>query len=231
MNTTIEAVKDEVARSRGFSDSEEYLDGRYKSFVQEVAELYHTRKCEEAVRELSDNDKIFENARNHFIGGVATDRNFDCYVSGQKDMRRQASALLGYYQVLLDKEEKAHKDTMAGYNKELVDVQSQLEAKDKEIGQLIDSNNRYTGDELDYKEMADKYVKQLDINTELEFQLQEAKVEVDVMKTELIGRIGDKIKSMPKSSEWSEIVMAIIKEIVEYTPHLPSTGDDNTNKG
>lgn len=118
-----------------------------KSRIKELIDEYSLKfgeagRKEEAGRELPDNDKIFENARNHFIGGVATDRNFDCYVSGQKDMRRQASELLAskesqLLQLGMDGQ------VMQGEHEQIVEsLNSKLEAKDKEIRENIASWER-----------------------------------------------------------------------------------------
>lgn len=138
MNTETEATKKEVATKYGYDNWVQLLFHEGAKHVDEAMELYHSRKCEEAVKELPDNDKIFESARNHFIGGVATDRNFDCYVSGQKDMRRQASKLLAskesqLLQLGMDGQ------VMQGEHEQIVEsLNSKLEAKNNEIGEMKD---------------------------------------------------------------------------------------------
>ena len=59
MNITIESVKDEVAQSKGYKDWKHVLE-QYKKdelldinwFEKMAIELYHSRKCEEAGKEL-----------------------------------------------------------------------------------------------------------------------------------------------------------------------------------
>lgn len=115
MNTTVEAevpIEEQIIQKiipNGCINLKSYK--QEKDAIIKCMQLYHSRKCEEASKELPTNEIVLDNAKNHFIGGVATDRNFDLYVSGQKDMRKQASILLAA-------------------------KQSQLEAKDKEIVQL-----------------------------------------------------------------------------------------------
>ena len=138
MNTTIESVRDEVAKKSCYPNGEFFYDWNevktycstmnkddfFEALCGEVAELYHTRKCEEAGRELpSENemkermDKHGKNVYQNTSDAQAEYSARHAYRSSWEWMKEKVSALLA-------------------------SLKSQLEVKDAEIVKLKEEIER-----------------------------------------------------------------------------------------
>lgn len=131
MNTTIESVKDEVAQGKGFKDWKHVLQ-QYKKdelldinwFEKMAIELYHSRKCEEAGRELPNQERMEEIATEYSVWinkkGKEHDGNrkisYLDNITGLAEMKKIASTLLATKQGEIER-----------LNKKIGDLETYLE--------------------------------------------------------------------------------------------------------
>lgn len=123
MSTNIEAVKDEVAKKKGYVNFDEAcrLDAWFaKRHYDEIIELYHTRKLEGYSSELPDVE---------FVPHLA---QHDSNEDGAEWMKKAASKLLASLHSQLEQKDKDLYHANANLEKVLVE----LEARDKEIETL-----------------------------------------------------------------------------------------------
>lgn len=98
MKTTIEAIKDEVAKKHGFNCWCNEIANEI--LINETIHLYHQRKCEEAGRELPD------------VNFVPHDKQYDSNEDGANWMKGFAIKLLASLQSQLEAKEQELKESV-----------------------------------------------------------------------------------------------------------------------
>lgn len=184
-----------------------------------IVELYRTRKCEEAGKELPS-DEIINRKYPHIYGSHIDVSAIDKQESA-KWMRSEASLLLASKQLMID---KLFSQGVASLT-EITNLQAQLEVKDKLLDEAIEVHNLSMDEKnKEIEELKDGCDQRSKLVMELTFEKQNLKSllqsskEQEIKRQIFIGRLSEIIgfeKSMQIASECGHII-------------IPPTGDKKT---